>query len=108
MPSGWRRAPAYSSGRKPSEEKVEIWNAFMQVKIWNTYLSKRCWRDEYTHRLHFRLQQAGMPIGAALTMFDFVDLDEGRPLRWQNRQDSGAQATVPAPRNEIPGDSFAL
>ena len=65
---------ALSNGRKPSDEEVEIWNA---------YLSKRCWRDEYTNRLHFRLQQAGMPIEAALTMFDFIDLDEGRTLRRQ-------------------------
>jgi gluconokinase len=65
---------ALSNGRKPSDEEVEIWNA---------YLFKRCWRDEYTNRLHFRLQQAGMPIEAALTMFDFIDLDEGRTLRRQ-------------------------
>jgi hypothetical protein len=60
---------AFSNGRKPSDEEIEIWNA---------YLSKRCWRDQYSNRLHHRLQQAGMPIGAALTMFDFIDLDEGR------------------------------
>lgn len=63
---------AFAHGRKPLEEEVEIWNA---------YLSKRCWRDPYTARLHFRLQEAGLPIGSALTMFDFIDLDEGRPLR---------------------------
>jgi hypothetical protein len=41
------------------------------------------WRDEYRNRLHFRLQEAGMPIEAASTMFDFIDLDEGRTLRPQ-------------------------
>jgi gluconokinase len=64
----------FSNGRKPSDEAVEIWNS---------YVSKRCWRDEYMPRLHFRLQQAAMPIGAALTMFDFIDLDEGHPPHWQ-------------------------
>jgi hypothetical protein len=53
------------------------------LQVFRTYLFKRCWRDEYTNRLHFRLQQAGMPIEAALTMFDFIDLDEGRTLRRQ-------------------------
>ena len=64
----------FSNGRKPSDEEVAIWNA---------YMSKRCWRDQYTHRLHFRLREAAMPIGAALTMFDFIDLDEGHPPNWQ-------------------------
>jgi hypothetical protein len=65
---------AFVHGRKPSEEEVEIWNA---------YLSKRCWRDPYTPRLHFRLQEAGLPVEAALTMFDFIDLDEGRSPRFR-------------------------
>jgi Domain of unknown function (DUF5069) len=58
-------------GYKPVDEEVEIWN---------DYLSKRCWRDQYTSRLHTRLQAAGWPIGTVLTMFDFIDLDEGRTL----------------------------
>jgi gluconokinase len=65
---------AFTHGRKPSEEEIEIWNA---------YLSKRCWRDAYTPRLHFRLQEAGLPVGAALTMFDFIELDEGRSPRFR-------------------------
>src|SRR5215831_10055767 len=31
-------------------------------------------------RLHFRLRQAGMPLEAVSTMFDFIDRDEGRNL----------------------------
>jgi len=65
---------AFAHGRKPSMEEIEIWNA---------YMSKRCWRDPFIPRLHLRLQEAGMPAGAALTMFDFVDLDEGRPPRFR-------------------------
>ncbi len=60
---------ACTHGRQPSNKDVEIWNAF-----------KRCWRDQYTSRLHVCLQEAGLPIGSVLTMFDFIDLDEGRPL----------------------------
>jgi gluconokinase len=60
---------AFVNGRQSANEEVEIWN---------DYLSKRCWRDRYTPRLHTRLQEAGWPIGTVLTMFDFVDLDEGR------------------------------
>ena len=67
---------AFARGRKPSDEEILIWNA---------YLSKRGWRDQYTSRLHFRLEEAGMPIGAALTMFDYIDMDEGRPLRYSIR-----------------------
>ncbi|MBW0000172.1 MAG: DUF5069 domain-containing protein [Verrucomicrobia bacterium] len=61
-------------GRKPSEEEIEIWNA---------YMSKRSWRDPHTPRLQFRLQEAGLPAEAALTMFDFIDLDENRPCRFR-------------------------
>ncbi len=64
----------FVNGRQPADEEVEIWN---------DYLSKRCWRDLYTPRLHARLQEAGFPIGSVLTMFDFIDLDEGRTLEFR-------------------------
>ncbi|MCD6052544.1 MAG: hypothetical protein K0Q55_3962, partial [Verrucomicrobia bacterium] len=57
------------NGRKPTEEEIEIWNAFM---------SKRGWRDAGTQRLNERLAEIGLPAGAVLTMFEFIDLDEGR------------------------------
>jgi Domain of unknown function (DUF5069) len=62
---------ALAHGHASSEEEIEIWNAF---------LTKRCWRDRYTPRLHFRLQEAGRPLDSVLTMFDCIDLEEGRPL----------------------------
>jgi hypothetical protein len=62
---------AFAHGRKPSEEEIEIWN---------DYLSKRCWRDQYTPRLYVRLREAGLPSDSALTMFDCIDLEEGRPV----------------------------
>ncbi len=64
---------AFARGRKPSDEEIEVWNAF---------LMKMGWRDAYSERITFRLEEAGHAPGAVLTMFDFIDLDEGRPLRW--------------------------
>lgn len=60
---------AFANGRKPSEEEIEIWNAFM---------TKRGWRDAGTQRLNERLAELGLPPGTVQTMFEFIDLDEGR------------------------------
>jgi len=60
---------AFKRGRQPSEEEIEIWNAFM---------SKRGWRDSGTQRLNERLAEIGLPPGTVQTMFEFIDLDEGR------------------------------
>lgn len=60
---------AFTKGRQPSEEEIEVWNAFM---------SKRGWRDAGTQRLNERLAEIGLPPGAVLTMFEYIDLDEGR------------------------------
>jgi hypothetical protein len=60
---------AFANGRQPSEEEIEVWNAFM---------TKRGWRDAATERLHFRLAEIGLPPGTVQTMFEFIDLDEGR------------------------------
>lgn len=64
---------AFQHGRKPTPEEIEIWNGFMM---------KRGWRDSARERLRFRLQEAGLPDdGRIATMFDFIDVDEGRPLK---------------------------
>jgi len=60
---------AISKGRQPTEEEIEIWNAF---------LTKRGWRDDKTQRLNERLEEIGLPPGTVQTMFEFIDLDEGR------------------------------
>lgn len=60
---------AYQHGRRPGEEEIEIWNAFM---------TKRGWRDAGTQRLNERLAEIGLPPGTVQTMFEFIDLDEGR------------------------------
>lgn len=64
---------AFSAGRKPNEEEILIWNAFMM---------KRGWRDEVHERVVFRLNEAGFGTDCGVeTMFDFIDKDEGRPPR---------------------------
>ena len=60
---------AFAQGRKPGEEEIEVWNAFML---------KRGWRDAGTQRLNERLVEIGLPPGTVLTMFEYIDLDEGR------------------------------
>jgi gluconokinase len=60
---------AYAQGRQPDEQEIEVWNAFML---------KRGWRDAGTQRLNERLAEIGLPPGTVQTMFEFIDLDEGR------------------------------
>jgi gluconokinase len=56
-------------GGQPTEEEIEVWNAFM---------TKRGWRDSGTQRLNERLAEIGLPPGTVETMFEYIDLDEGR------------------------------
>lgn len=60
---------AFQHGRQPDDQEIEVWNAFM---------TKRGWRDAGTQRLHERLAEIGLPPGTVPTMFEFIDLDEGR------------------------------
>ena len=60
---------AFTNGRQPDEQEIEVWNAFM---------TKRGWRDAGTQRLNERLAEIGLPPGTVQTMFEFIDLDEGR------------------------------
>lgn len=59
----------FQHGREPSADEIEVWNGFM---------TKRGWRDAATQRLNERLAEIGLPPGTVLTMFEFIDLDEGR------------------------------
>jgi len=59
----------FANGRQPSEAEIEVWNAFM---------TKRGWRDAGTQRLNERLAELGPPPGTVQTMFEFMDLDDGR------------------------------
>ena len=60
---------AFAHGLQPGEDEIEVWNAFM---------TKRGWRDAGTQRLNERLAEIGLPPGTVQTMFEFIDLDEGR------------------------------
>jgi len=60
---------AFANGYEPSPDEIEVWNAFM---------TKRGWRDVGTERLNGRLAEIGLPPGTVQTMFEFIDLDEGR------------------------------
>jgi gluconokinase len=60
---------AFKIGRQPSEEEIEVWNGFMM---------KLGWRDMTTERVNFRLAEIGLSPGTVQTMFEFIDLDEGR------------------------------
>ena len=60
---------AFVHGREPDDQEIEVWNAFM---------TKRGWRDAGTQRLNERLTEIGLPPGTVHTMFEFIDLDEGR------------------------------
>jgi hypothetical protein len=58
---------------KPSEEEILIWNEFMR---------KRGWNDEATETLNRRKGEGGFSQRHDIqTMFDYIDADEGRPLR---------------------------
>ena len=61
----------YANGRRPTDEEVETWSGFMM---------KRGWRDVASDRIIFRLKESGIEHRdkEAVTMFDFIDLDEGR------------------------------
>jgi len=60
---------AFQHGRQPDEEQIEFWNAFMM---------KRGWRDDASERVKMRLGEIGLPPGTVQTMFEFIDVDEGR------------------------------
>jgi Domain of unknown function (DUF5069) len=63
----------FATGRKPSEEEILIWNEFMR---------KRGWNDEATETLNRRKGEGGFSQRHDIqTMFDYIDADEGRPLR---------------------------
>lgn len=64
---------AFDKGKRPSEEQIEIWNAFM---------SKRGWNDEVVATLISRKKESGFEDRDDIqTMFDYLDADEDRALR---------------------------
>ena len=62
----------FSRGRRPTDPEIYIWNEFMR---------KRGWEDELSEILARRKKEAGMDgRSEILTMFQFIDADEGRAL----------------------------
>ncbi|MEO7167414.1 MAG: DUF5069 domain-containing protein [Chthoniobacterales bacterium] len=61
---------AFTQGRKPSEEEMEIWNEFM----------RKCgWKDDISDTLTRRKKESGLTERAEIeTMFQYFDVDEGR------------------------------
>jgi gluconokinase len=60
----------FQRGRHPSDEEIEVWNAFMR---------KRGWKDDGTPVLQRRLKEIHCEHRTDIqTSFDFIDMDEGR------------------------------
>jgi gluconokinase len=61
----------FQTGGKRTDDEISDWNDFM---------IKRGWRDSVSGRLQMRLKEAKMEhrTGEILTMFDFIEVDEGR------------------------------
>ncbi|HWA25279.1 MAG TPA: DUF5069 domain-containing protein [Lacunisphaera sp.] len=49
-----------------------------EYDIWNTFMSKRGWRDVAVPHVKRRVAEAGLEGKPVVTMFDFLDYDEGR------------------------------
>ena len=61
---------ALTTGRRPSEAEIDMWNEFMR---------KFGWRDHAAEILERRKREGGMADCADIeTMFQFIDADEGR------------------------------
>jgi hypothetical protein len=60
----------FSTGQQPSVEQIYVWNEFMR---------KRGWQDEGTEMLERQKRESGLAKrDDILTMFDYIDVDEGR------------------------------
>jgi hypothetical protein len=62
----------FEHGRKPSEEDMEVWNEFMR---------KAGWKDSITPTVERRKKESALQDRDDIeTMFQYIDVDEGRPL----------------------------
>ena len=70
---------AYQTGKRPSQEEVRFWNAFM---------AKRGWRDNSCASLDRWKKQLGLEDRADVqTFFDLYDADEGREISTDHLSD---------------------
>ena len=49
-----------------------------ECTVWNGFMIKRGWRDVAVSRLAQRIKESGFEHHTILTMFDYIDYDEGR------------------------------
>ena len=65
----------FTTGRKPAEQEIFVWNEYMRKCGWNDHISDMLTR---------RKKEAGMAGRSEIqTMFEFIDADEGRaPVSW--------------------------
>jgi gluconokinase len=49
-----------------------------ECEIWNSFMVKRGWRDGAAELLAKRIKESGLEAAPVLTMFDYLDYDEGR------------------------------
>ncbi len=68
-----------------SDEEILAWaeargapHTDEECEIWSTFLRKRGWRDAAHGRLQQRIRESGLGDQPILTMFDYIDYDEGR------------------------------
>jgi len=60
----------FTTGHRPTDEQIEVWNAFM---------TKRGWNDEASEILLRRKKESGFESRDDIrTMFQYIDADEGR------------------------------
>jgi gluconokinase len=60
---------AEERGGRRSDEECEVWNGFMM---------KRGWRDAGGEILRKRIRESSLESAPIMTMFDYLDFDEGR------------------------------
>ena len=64
---------ALKNGNILTEEQIEVWNGFM---------TRRGWKDDIVEILERRKKESGFEKRDEIqTMFDYIDADEGRPIR---------------------------
>lgn len=82
-----------SRGGKRTDEECEVWSGFMM---------KRGWRDEAIEILRKRIRESSLESQPIMTMFDYLDFDEGRDpvaARAWTSGDAGPASSAAAPRS---------
>jgi gluconokinase len=54
------------------------WRSDEECEVWNHFMMKRGWRDGAAATLAKRIQESGLENKTVLSMFDYIDFDEGR------------------------------